>query len=79
MQRRSFPTSREEIEERGSSQKWIPLDNRAEFSLCQELCDFIKAARLIVDLDSDLADHAPMFISNPRQHIPFTPFDIDFQ
>jgi hypothetical protein len=45
----------------------------------QDIPEFIKAAHLILDLDCDLANQAPMLVSNPRQNLPFTSFGIDFQ
>jgi len=77
--KRSWPPSREQIEERRSFQKWILLNGNLKALLRQELFNFLQGAPFIVNLHSDLAYEVPMLVPNSGQDVSFTFLDVDFQ
>ena len=47
--------------------------------LRQQTADLIKGPCLVVDLEDDLSDQAPMLVSDSGQDIPFALLDVHFQ
>ena len=67
----ALSTRGEHVKQRTAFQQRILLSGHLKAVLRQKSLDFVKAARLIVDLNSDLADQAPMLGPNSRQNVPF--------